>query len=237
MGKRPEDLERGSPVQGTPLRIASSQPMSEVYRFRIDLSKLDELGAAPPVEPVDDGYVPSDSLSELEGSDARDLARAAALDRLAPAVRLTGAFPGRLAAPECLEAYNASLERARSSQLGRYTVGKIEHHVFFDRWGNKHVVTRPKHRLHQRVSELVLAVDGSVKRLGYERTSGALDDTDDLLLRGLCHLDEEPERFVQNPGYQLRMTDYHREGEDLVEVTQVVYQFNPESLEIDRFEH
>ncbi|MBI3926262.1 MAG: hypothetical protein HY319_12030 [Armatimonadetes bacterium] len=199
------------------------------YRFKIDLTALKGLGEVepPPAAPAGDGFSPSELLEQVELLEQIDQAYAAALDKLGPSHRLTGPHPRRLAAGECLDAYNASLVRAQQAERGRYRKVNIDYHVFFDSQGNKHVVTRPVARPQQRISELILVADGSIRRLSYERVYGPLDDTEDLLLVGLHEIDKKPERFVRNPGYQLRITDYLRSGDELTRVAHTVYQFDP----------
>ncbi|MBI3927113.1 MAG: hypothetical protein HY319_16370 [Armatimonadetes bacterium] len=148
-----------------------------------------------------------------------------ALSLLPPA---TGAEP-----PPILRAYNASLQRAQQVSAGWYEERHIQHNVFFDDTGAKHVVTSPVSNPADRVSHLILEADGTIHRLSYERAEGPPDNTRLLLEDGLLGLlDSPPRRLSRFPGYRLRLATYQREGPSVVGLERLLYRFDPALQEL-----
>lgn len=131
-----------------------------------------------------------------------------------------------LTVKELLAAYNASLQRCQTVELGRRVESTIEYSVFIDEWENKHVVTQPMGAKGSRISELMVSLDGIVLRLSLERISGDILNLDDYMGIGLAEFNDEAE-LEKKPGYNLQITRYHRDGEFLTWVEQVRKRFDP----------
>lgn len=125
-----------------------------------------------------------------------------------------------LTVKELLSAYNASLQRCQSVELGRRVEATIEFSVFIDEWENKHVVSQPLGAKGSRISELMVSLDGIVLRLSLERISGEILNLDHYMGIGLTEFNDDIE-LKQIPGYNLQITRYHRDGDYLTWVEQV----------------
>lgn len=135
-----------------------------------------------------------------------------------------------LTVKELLSAYNASLHRCQSVELGRRVEATIEYSVFIDEWENKHVVTQPLGAKGSRISELMVSPDGTVLRLSLERMSGHVIDLDPYMGIGFAEFsdDKDLERELrEKPNYNLQITRYIREGDLLVAVEQVRKRYDP----------
>jgi hypothetical protein len=132
-----------------------------------------------------------------------------------------------LTVKELLAAYNASLQRCQSVELGRRFESTIEYSVFIDEWENKHVVTQPLGAKGSRISELMVSLDGIVLRLSMERVAGAVLDLDPYMGIGLTEFNDD-EMLKQFSGYNLQITRYHRDGDFLTCVDQVRKRYDPD---------
>lgn len=147
------------------------------------------------------------------------------LRKIGPAAIHEVDWEDTLTARELLQAYNASLQRGQRVELGNRVEASIEYSVFIDEWDNKHVVTQPLGAKGQRISELVLDMDGNVLRLSLERFSGPVLELDHYMGVGLTEFNDH--ELQQTPGYGLQFTRYHRHGPFLVGVEQVRRRFDP----------
>ena len=132
-----------------------------------------------------------------------------------------------LTVKELLAAYNASLQRCQSVELGRRVESTIEYSVFIDEWENKHVVTQPLGAKGSRISELMVSLDGIVLRLSMERVSGVIHNLDPYMGIGLTEFNDDVV-LKQFEGYNLQITRYHRDGDFLTWVEQVRKRYDPD---------
>jgi len=148
----------------------------------------------------------------------------AVLKKIKPARLRAEDWDDELTAKELLGAYNASLQRGQTVELGNRVESTIEYSVFVDEWDNKHVVTQPLGAKGQRISELVLSADGGVLRLSLERFEGPILSLDHFMGVGITEFTEHELKEVA--GYWLQLTRYHREGDFLVHVEQARQRFD-----------
>lgn len=204
--------------------------MARVFRFKIDLRNLDGAQAREqdrPMEPASDHFALSDGLQERLQEEAVDREFCSRLAGLGPAHSIGEVATDAPLARELLRSYNASLARAQRAELGHYSRRGIDHNVFFDRWDNKHVITRSQATPDERVSELVAAPDGRLLRLAFEWVEGPLEPLEDLFRNGLSQLEDDTPRLSQCPGYSLRTTAFERRADHLEAVVQRVFRFDP----------
>ncbi|MGE0489042.1 MAG: hypothetical protein AB7S38_07485 [Vulcanimicrobiota bacterium] len=204
--------------------------MTRRYKFHIDLRALNRV--APPQR--DDGFQLSEQLREQVGDTSRWELLQRAIEAVPELSSWSPEWQDPLLGEEMMMTYNASLRRARSARPGAYERNAINFNVFFDSDGIKHVVSRPVHEPHDRVSELMISPNGIILRLAYERVTGPRQNTDDLFEDGLCALDsdEEAHRFVRYPGYELRQERFEPEQETLVDVLEQVLFYDLERREL-----
>lgn len=198
--------------------------MARVFRFKVDLRKLNQMGAA--ARPPRDGFESSDLLEERLREERREEAYAETLEELGPATEIADIGTERPLALDLLRSYNASLQRAQSTPGGRYARKGIDYNVFLDEWGNKHVVTRPAESPGERVSELVVSPEGKLLRIAFEWVRGSRKPLDDLFRTGLCGLEDDAGRLAECPGYELRVASFLRSGTLIEDVYQVVYAYD-----------
>ena len=178
------------------------------FRFQVNLKKKRE--AQEPKE-------------EIKVADARkwEMEIEKKLREIKPAeVHLDEWEEDPLTVKELLAAYNASLQRCQSVELGRRVEATIEYSVFIDEWENKHVVTQPLGAKGSRISELMVSLDGIVLRLSMERVSGEILNLDPYMGIGLTEFNDDVV-LKQFAGYNLQITRYHRDGDFLTWVEQV----------------
>ena len=188
------------------------------FRFEVNLKKK----KAPPPEPKEENLV--DDARKWEMDVEKRL-------REIPTAKLREAdWEDPITAKELLAAYNASLQRGQRVELGERIEATIEYSVFIDEWENKHVVTQPIGAKGQRISELVVSMDGNVLRLSLERVTGPILNLDCYLGVGLTEFNDNELR--KTPGYWLQLTRYHRSDGHLVRVEQVRKHFDPDSNQI-----
>lgn len=189
------------------------------FRFEINLKKKSKASSREPVE-------------EIQVADARkwEMEVEKKLKEIPPAKLLEAEWEDPITAKELLAAYNASLKRGQLVELGTRVEATIEYSVFIDEWENKHVVTQPLGAKGQRISELVLSMDGGVLRLSLERVSGPVLCLDGYLGVGLTEFNDNELR--KTPGYWLQLTRYHREDGYLVRVEQARKHYDPASDDI-----
>ncbi len=200
------------------------------FYFELDLRKMPRLTKKSKLASQESAadYDHTDLSQALEGYDTSLWAeQQRQLEHLPEAEHWGTGFQDALTAEELLNAYNASLRRAKKKPTGIYQQNSIDFNVFFDEWGNKHVVSRPTQEPTERISELVVSPEGACIRLAYERVSGPGQLLGDLFEEGLCLLDNSSGRFARWPGYELRQTSFQVIEGVLDEVVDAVMSYNP----------
>ena len=197
-----------------------------VFRFSADLRALKptpELGSRIREE------------ARVNEETLRELALDAELGSIAPAALPPVEWSDPLSAEEFLSAYNASLRRAQSVGLGRYSQNGIDYHVFFDSHGHKNVVTQPQEQPGYRLSHLIASSDGGLLRLSLETSArGEVLDLGYLMKMGIAELPDE--ELYALPDYWLLKTCYHREGPYLLRVEQSRRHYNAVSDAVLEFD-
>ena len=216
-------------VGSRPFRVEEIR-VARKFRFNIDLSKIE--GKRPPPKIRGDDFSGTPELSETLGDTALWPQQQKDLEQLPVLVGTTGDWGDPLLGEEMVEAYNVSRERALSTELGAYERTTIFYNVFFTPRGAKHVVTRPMRNPNQRISELLLAPNGHLFRLAYERRAGREQDLDELFSGGVSHLNEESDRFRRWPGYTLRYSMFVTQGDLLEDVYEGIWAYDPSRGEV-----
>ena len=176
------------------------------FRFKVNLNK----SKAPPPQPKEENLVDDARTWEQEVE--------AKLKKIKPARLRPADWDDELTAKELLAAYNASLLRGQTVELGDRIEATISLSAFVDEWENKHIVTQPLGAKGQRISELVLSADGGVLRLSLERYEGTIISLDHFMGVGITEFTEQELKEVT--GYWLQLTRYHRDGDFLISVEQ-----------------